>query len=332
MLSNSEFLKGVLTVIIPVYNVEEYVEECLNSVIGQTYKNLQILLVDDGSTDSSGEICEQFALKDKRIQVLHKENGGLADARNYAFPYIKGEYVAFVDSDDYIAIDMYEKLISLIEEYHADVAMAKLCSVEDELGQGSRKVEVLNRDELLIAYANVEAENHISPAVWLRVYRSEKIEDIRFPKGKLYEDIMFSSQYFDKIKIAIKLNQCLYFYRRRENSITVGSMERVLKGQATDEVEQFFLRILFFSNKNEKLVAGWCSYSFYIRLLEIAISFEKNKGCYTEEDKKNIYRYLYQFRWKFFKFIKKNNKLTIGNIVSVVSPKIFVRLLSKKKT
>lgn len=110
-----------ISVIVPVYNVEDYLEECINSILGQTYKNLEIILVDDGSTDNSSKICDIYEKKDKRIKVIHKENGGLSSARNEGLKYRTGEYISFVDSDDFIDKTMYEKLYSAIKKYDADV-------------------------------------------------------------------------------------------------------------------------------------------------------------------------------------------------------------------
>ena len=108
--------KELISIIVPVYNVEKYVEKCINSIINQTYKNLQIILVDDGSKDNSGKICDEFKLKDNRIEVIHKNNGGLSDARNAGLKLAKGDYIGFVDSDDYIEADMYETLYNLIKK------------------------------------------------------------------------------------------------------------------------------------------------------------------------------------------------------------------------
>ena len=114
-------MNNLISVIIPVYNVEQYLSKCLDSVVNQTYKNLEVILVDDGSTDNSGKICDEFALKDNRIIVIHKSNGGLSSARNEGLKFAKGQYVGFVDSDDYIEIGMYEKLLEVSLKYGSDV-------------------------------------------------------------------------------------------------------------------------------------------------------------------------------------------------------------------
>ncbi len=112
----------LISIIIPVYNVERYLRECIDSIIAQTYKNLEIILVDDGSSDKSGEICDEYSKKDSRIKVIHKKNGGLSDARNVALDIAKGDYIGFIDSDDYIEKDMFQILYNLAEEYNAEIS------------------------------------------------------------------------------------------------------------------------------------------------------------------------------------------------------------------
>ncbi len=112
----------LISIIIPVYNVERYLRECIDSIIAQTYKNLEIILVDDGSSDKSGEICDEYSKKDSRIKVIHKKNGGLSDARNVALDITKGDYIGFIDSDDYIEKDMFQILYNLAEEYNAEIS------------------------------------------------------------------------------------------------------------------------------------------------------------------------------------------------------------------
>ena len=113
----------LISIIIPVYNVEKYLAKCVESVINQTYKKIQIILIDDGSTDNSGKICDDFKLKDNRIEVIHKKNGGLSDARNAGLKIVKGDYIGFIDSDDYIEKDMYETLLCLLIENNADISI-----------------------------------------------------------------------------------------------------------------------------------------------------------------------------------------------------------------
>ena len=119
-------MKERISVVVPVYNVEQYLEKCVNSIINQTYKNLEIILVDDGATDKSGKLCDELAKLDNRIMVYHKKNGGLSDARNYGVERATGDYIGFVDSDDYIDAEMYEKLYEALKKENVDVAESNI--------------------------------------------------------------------------------------------------------------------------------------------------------------------------------------------------------------
>ena len=130
---------NLVSVIVPIYKVEEYLRECVDSITGQTYKNLEIILVDDGSPDRCGEICEEYARNDKRITVYHKENGGLSDARNYGMARSHGEYITFVDSDDVIRADFVETLMGLIHKHDADISVASLVSFRNSAEWGGGK-------------------------------------------------------------------------------------------------------------------------------------------------------------------------------------------------
>ena len=124
-------MENLISVIVPVYNIEAYLRKCIDSILAQTYTNLEIILVDDGSTDNSGEICNEYAAKDARIRVIHKGNGGLSSARNTGIDIATGKYIGFVDSDDYLAPDMYEKLLGAIVNNHADISVCNVHHVDE---------------------------------------------------------------------------------------------------------------------------------------------------------------------------------------------------------
>ena len=146
--------QDLISIVVPIYNVEKYLEKCINSIIIQTYKNIEIILVNDGSTDSSGKICDIYLKKDKRIKVIHKKNGGLSDARNVGIENAKGKYIAFIDSDDFIDSDFIEILYNLIIEYNADVSCCK-CNV---IYKKNKKQQV---EEKINIFTNYEAINEM---------------------------------------------------------------------------------------------------------------------------------------------------------------------------
>ena len=190
----------VVSVIVPVYNVEPYLRQCIDSVISQTYTDLEIILIDDGSTDSSGEICDSYS--DPRIKVYHTENHGLSAARNLGIDKASGEYIYFLDSDDWIDDDFIEQAIRLIG--HADI----LCFNEYE--------GVYNSLEALIANIN----NKISNYAWSKLYRKECFTTVRFPDGRIVEDKATAYKFLHNSNLVVCANIHGHHYRDRENSIT----------------------------------------------------------------------------------------------------------------
>ncbi len=143
-------MEELISIIVPVYNVEQYLEKCVKSIIRQTYKNIEIILIDDGATDSSGKICDKLKLKDNRIKVIHKENGGLSDARNAGLKVAKGEYIGFVDSDDYIKEDMFETLYNLNKKYNSEISIVsyyEICKDKLIAVRESDEVQQFNKIE-----------------------------------------------------------------------------------------------------------------------------------------------------------------------------------------
>lgn len=212
-------MKTKISVVLPVYNVEKYLENCVNAIRRQTYQNLEIILVDDGSTDGSSLLCEKLAQMDERICVLHKENGGLSDARNAGTQIATGEYITYVDSDDTVSDTYVEYLYSLIKKYDCDMALCTHTVVfEDgkQISYGDGTDEMLNARECLyrMLYHDV-----IDTSAWAKLYRTSMAREIQYPKGKLFEDIATTYRFFmacDKIACGY---QSQYFYMQRQNSI-----------------------------------------------------------------------------------------------------------------
>lgn len=213
----------LISVIVPVYNVEKYLAKCLNSVIHQTYENLQIIIIDDGSTDHSGRICDEYSKIDERIQVIHQKNCGLSYARNAGLSVAKGEYIGFVDSDDWIHLDMYSHLIEIAEQYHADISIVEVKKVindaiEDEKYQRN-KIEVLTQKEYAKRYFKIGSQK-ILYYVWNRLYKRELFEanhfDERFSIG---EDVIASYKAWEKANSIVLSKQRMYYYRQQSGKI-----------------------------------------------------------------------------------------------------------------
>lgn len=212
----------LISVIVPVYKVEKYLNRCVKSIVEQTYVNLEIILVDDGSPDKCGDMCDEFAAKDKRIRVIHKENGGLSDARNAGLEIYTGEYVVFVDSDDWLDADMIEILYKVLKENDADIAE---CSYRN-LFCDCIKEETKCNAEIVVGDAEFALESmldwkYFKPNAWNKLYKREVIADVRYPKGKLHEDEFTTYKYIYNAKRLAYVDVSKYNYdRRRTDSIT----------------------------------------------------------------------------------------------------------------
>lgn len=210
-----------LSVIIPVYNTEIWLPRCVDSVINQTYPEIEIILVDDGSTDSSGKICDNYASKDERIKVIHKTNGGLSDARNAGLEIANGEFISFVDSDDYISINMYESLIKTFYLYKNENAIVcsgsvQVCGrVEKELKFEKKE---FNKEELL--YGILFHKNPPSIGVCDKLFPRHFFDNLRFPIGKINEDFIVMAKIYKNAERMYITTNAKYYYCTREDSIT----------------------------------------------------------------------------------------------------------------
>ena len=215
-----------ITVIVPVYNVENYLEKCLDSLINQTYKNLEIIVINDGSTDNSGEICQEYAQKDNRIVYIEKENGGQSEARNMGLDRMTGSYVTFVDSDDWVELDYVETLYKKITEYRADIAVGNYYSFNESEGMyyfhifGDSYYEKVYDNVSIFEnlYESQEMKSFALISVWGKLYKADLVKHLRFDIGKLGEDGYLNQKIYLLAEKTIYLNKGLYAYRQREGS------------------------------------------------------------------------------------------------------------------
>ena len=210
----------LISVIVPVYKVEPYLDKCISSIVNQTYRNLEIILVDDGSPDNCPAMCDAWAEKDSRIRVIHKPNGGLSDARNAGMAAATGELMAFVDSDDRIAPDMYEHLYQRLTEDNSDIAACGVQMVwEDKTPSHMLTREgncVLNQEEAMQA---IIEESWLKQPVWYKLYKTVLVRDILFPKGKYHEDVFWSYQAVGRAQKVSISDRIGYYYLQRGGSI-----------------------------------------------------------------------------------------------------------------
>ena len=209
-----------ISIIIPVYNVEDYLPKCLNSLIYQTYQNLEIILVDDGSPDKCGKICDWYANKDKRIHVIHKKNEGVARARNDGIEYATGDYISFIDSDDWIAKDAYEVLYQGLKKYHADCAVGGCVKVIDKDGHLMFEQKPHSKVKCETAAEAMKKVLLVGSAVWNRLFKRQVFEQIRFPLDRINDDEVVALHAYAECSKIVFLNKDTYYYRIRQNSIT----------------------------------------------------------------------------------------------------------------
>ena len=226
--------KPLISVIIPIYKAEKYIEKCVGAVQKQSYQNLEIILVDDGSPDESGVICDRLAKEDSRIRVLHKENGGAATARNAGLDVMTGEYIAFVDADDYMDFHYIETLYNTLSQKNAQVAICSFKTV-DEAGNsvtidslhdesddehilvaGADGIEVFTGNEIILQDLQGHWE-HVAP--WGKLYQADLFEGVRYPKWPAYEDEPVFIRVFDKVEIAAASKDRLYYYVQHAGSL-----------------------------------------------------------------------------------------------------------------
>ena len=306
---NDNFL---ISVIVPVYNIEMYLERCVRSIMNQTYKNIEILLVDDGSSDGSGEICERLAEEDKRIRVFHKENGGSSSARNLGIREAKGEYLGFIDSDDYIEPDMYELLAAAIVKY--DAPMAQISRDEmDEQGNRMPDVCVPPTEEMLITPQDMMMEllmHRGDCSYCTRLTHRTLFVERKFPEGKLNEDFYLLTHMMTDInRLVILPKQCYHvFYRIGSNSRTKdkNDFSRVF----TDIVENADMVMELVKEKYPELIPVAFRFGCFQRLdylLHIPISQMNSENTFY----RNVISYLgcNMMRMLSNPFLTKKNKI-----------------------
>lgn len=214
----------LISVIIPVYNVEKYLDRCISSVVKQTYENIDIILVNDGSTDSSGEICDRWSKRDRRVRSFHKTNGGLSDARNYGLTKAAADYITYIDSDDYVHESLFERLYDILNKTESDISIVNPVHVKE-----GQEAVFCDKGKLKI-YSNPESaieallyQNDFLVSAWGKLYKKRILEGTPFPKGKLFEDAAVMPYLFNKCSRIAYESSSLYAYVHRSGSITTSS-------------------------------------------------------------------------------------------------------------
>ena len=253
----------LISVIVPVYKVEKFLDRCIGSIVNQTYRNLEIILVDDGSPDNCGAMCDAWAEKDSRIKVIHKQNGGLSDARNAGMAIATGNYIGFVDSDDYIAPNMYQLLYEHIISNECDIAA---CGVEMVWEDGTPSRSLTKAGNCILdCEAAMEAciqESWLKQPVWYKLYKTVLVQNIPFPVGKYHEDVFWTYQAVARATSVSVFDTPCYFYLQRKSGI----MGESFSLRRLDALEGKCLRINFLQECFPGILSAARTELFYTQL------------------------------------------------------------------
>lgn len=310
----------LISVIVPVYNVEKYLDKCVRSIMNQTYRNLEIILVDDGSPDNCPAMCDAYAKEDPRIKVIHKENGGQADARNQGIDIASGEYIGFIDSDDFVDEDMYEYLIEIAQKEQADVVTCECYDYYAEKEILRHDCDFYEKTNRIDAIARVMESRKATLYVVDKLYRKEIFDNLRFRKGKTFEDAYIVVEILSKTKTVVFTNAQKYYYYHRLESTT----SKPFNAKSFDVVEAYdynadlCLKISPFLS--EPALFRRCWSRFYV-LDKMMLSDES----YDHKAEKEYVAFLKANK----SFILKSNLFTKGRKLSFAAMLISIKLYRK---
>lgn len=267
----------LITIAVTIYNIKEYIQRSIDSVRNQTYHNLEILLVDDGSNDGSEKICDEYEKIDSRIRVIHKKNGGPSEARNTAIEQAKGEYIAFVDGDDWIDENMYENMYYAMKSSDAELAVCayKTVSQKHISDPTNNTIIYFETDEALESFIREEEDVCIQNAAWNKLFKKELLRELRFPVGKLYEEIVFTTKLLHEAKKVVYLNQGYYNYvtDRSGSIMNAGINARIF----TDQIPLYYEKRDYLQSIDREDLVNIHNFFFYKRLLLHYLELQKNK-------------------------------------------------------
>ena len=315
-----------VSIIVPIYNTEAYLERCVDSLLAQTYPNLEIVLVDDGSTDCSPAICDRYATQDARVKAVHKPNGGLSSARNAGLDAASGEYIGFVDSDDYVSADMYRLLAERLDTSACDIANAMYVRVDEEgKTYPSRVPHDSNEDVSSVSFVRELMLHTGDVSVCTKLFRRELFFGVRFVEGKLNEDLLFMIEIFSRAKDVAFVGHVGYYYFVRSGSTSSGYGKAVIDmvGNsllAKDAVDQHFPML-----KKEALRFALYQHMAYLLLVP------RKDACKENAVYKNALAYIRRNALRSIgnPHLKNKNKLTI--LLQTMFPRVLAEINRKKR-
>lgn len=312
-----------VSVIVPVYNVEKYIEKCIESIINQTFRDIEIILVDDGAQDSSGTICDEYAAQDERISVIHKENGGLSDARNAGVKKATSDYVLFIDSDDYIKETMVECLYELAVKHQVDMSV---CGVYNVYSSGTKaQCDVLEefRCDNVEAFGHVLVGQKIPGTVCNKLIKREIAQKLQFPVGRIYEDAFYTTQLMQHVKSVYVTTEPMYYYYHRAGSITTTPFKK----KDMDLVDAYEKNLAVAEEKFPEIVEqakfrlDWAYFTVLDRMLQL-------EDYKSNEDYQMVVTHLKKNAWSVIKskYFYKSRK--IGAFALLFSVRVYRAMAS----
>lgn len=301
-----------ISIIVPIYNLEHYLSKCIDSILVQTFINFELILVNDGSTDNCGNICDEYAQKDSRIVVIHKKNGGVSSARNAGLDFAQGEYIGWVDADDYIATDMYETLYHLAIDYNADISECNYAQVNSDKQTPCKYgigIEYGSGDFMIEKFLSGD----IYYGLWTKLFNRKLFDNIRFPISRIFEDTWMTLNFCLEQHKYVRTNDVKYYYEQTHNSI-IRSNISPRKAREYIFILENQLALINVKAKNNELTKR-----LRTRIMEKSVLWYLGLALSDDEIMRNIYSRLYLKRMKycigscFF-----SNKIQIKNKISYI--------------
>ena len=320
-----------VSIVVPIYKVEKYLKRCVKSILNQSYSHLEVILVDDGSPDKCGEIAEHFAHKDQRVRVFHKKNGGLSDARNYGMHYVTGDYVLFVDSDDWLDSNIIEEMVKASDDFQADVVQTGFYYAydDDDLLFDNRyhsqddEPVVLENPKLM---SELVMNKRVKNFAWGKLYKTELIKDLPFEKGVLFEDVFWAHHVMNRVQTYVMLHQPMYYYYQRNDSIVASYSPKNL-----DILSGLKARHQFIENFYENLVDESYKVILQTSLMHyhlLLVNRQKDKG---KVHRKAIQTYIIEHDQELKKAVEEDRELSKQLRLFLIHPYFNVFFLLARK-
>lgn len=315
--------KEKVSIIVPIYKVEQYIHRCIDSILNQTYKNLEIILVNDGSPDNCGAIIEAYQETDRRIYVYHKENGGLSDARNYGMQKVTGEFTMFVDSDDWLDHHMVETMVQYSRKYEADIIQSAFYYAYDKALFIDHRYDYPNKEPIVLDNKSLMYEliknNIVKNFAWGKLYRTTKIKTIPFKKGVIFEDVFWAHHVMHEVDCYVMIYDPFYYYYQRDDSIvatyTLKNLD-IIRG--LQERHQFIEKNYdYLQHDSYQLILNTC-FTHY-RLLNMHRHLDDRKTY-----QKRITHYINSHIHEFKRAVKTENQLKVQLLLFTIHPSLMI--------